>query len=99
MRQRGRVLMIEIALSEVIRDFVERALLPFLGLSQPEDPAHRIKCGTLATNLLLTAYLDEPVHEASTPGVKSNDARSLAEMPWRCLTPHGPTQQHSVITP
>ena len=31
--------MIEIALSEVIRDFVERALLPLFGLSQPENPA------------------------------------------------------------
>jgi hypothetical protein len=60
---------IEIALSEVIRDFVERALLPFLGLGQPENPALGIKRGTLATNLFLTAYLDEPVHEPSTPAV------------------------------
>jgi hypothetical protein len=69
MRQCGRFRVIEIALSEVIRDFVERALLPFLGLSQPENPALGIKRGTLATNLFLTAYLDEPVHEPSTPAV------------------------------
>jgi hypothetical protein len=67
MRQCRRFHVIEIALSEVIRDFVERALLPFLGLRQPENPALGIKRGTLATDLLLTAYLDEPVHETSTP--------------------------------
>jgi hypothetical protein len=67
MRQCRRFRVIEIAFSEVIRDFVERALLPFLGLRQPENPALGIKRGTLATDLLLTAYLDEPVHETSTP--------------------------------
>ena len=49
MRQCRRFRLIEIALSEVIRDFVERALLPFLGLGQPENPALGIKRGTLAT--------------------------------------------------
>src|ERR1700756_5832861 len=68
-RQRRCFRLIEIALSEVVRDFVERALLPFLGLSQPENPALGIKRCTLAANLLLTAYLDEPVHEPSTPVV------------------------------
>jgi hypothetical protein len=68
-RQRRRFRMIVIALSEVIRDFVERALFPFLGLSQPENPALGIQRGTLATHLLLTAYLHEPVHEPSTPAV------------------------------
>jgi hypothetical protein len=69
MRQGRCFRVIEIALSEVIRDFVERALLPLLGLGQPENPALGIKRGTLATNLFLTAYLDEPVHEPSTPAV------------------------------
>jgi len=69
MRQRRRLLMIEIALSEVIRDFVERPLFPLLSLGQPENPPLDIKRGTLATHLFLTAYLDEPVHEPSTPAV------------------------------
>jgi hypothetical protein len=69
MRQGRCFRVIEIALSEVIRDFVERTLLPLLRLAQPENPALGIKRGTLATNLLLTAYLDEPVHEPSTPAV------------------------------
>ncbi len=69
MRQWRRFHVIEITLSEMIRDFVERALLPFLGLGQPENPALGIKCGTLATNLFLTANLDEPVHEPSTGAV------------------------------
>jgi hypothetical protein len=57
----------------MIRDFVQRALFPFLGLSQPEDPARGIKRGTLATYLFLTANLHEPVHEPHSCGVKSND--------------------------
>jgi hypothetical protein len=88
--------LIEIALPEVIRDFVERALLPLLGLSQPENPALGIKRGTLAANLLLTAYLDEPVHEPSTPeGVKSNDRASLAEIPPDCLILPAQTNSNS----
>jgi hypothetical protein len=59
MRQCGRFHVIEVALSEVIRDFVERALLPFLCLGQPENPALGIKRGTLATKLFLTAYLNQ----------------------------------------
>jgi hypothetical protein len=78
MRQHRRFDVIEVALSEVIGDFVERALLPFFCLGQPENPALGIKRGTLATYLLLTAYLDEPVHEPSTPqGVKSNDTAAV----------------------
>jgi hypothetical protein len=69
MRQCSCFRVIETAFSEVTRDFVERALLPFLCLSQPESPALGIKRGTLATNPFLTAYLDEPVHEPSTPAV------------------------------
>jgi hypothetical protein len=68
--------MIQIALSEVIRDFVERALFPFLGLGQPENSTLGIQRGALSAHLLLTAYLHEPVHEP-TPAVKPIDG-------WKC---------------
>src|ERR1700757_3973775 len=62
--------MIPIALSEVIRDFVERALLPLLGLGQPENPMLGIQRGALSALLLLTAYLHELVHDPHSCGVK-----------------------------
>ena len=63
MRQWRRFHVIEIALSEVIRDFVKRALFPLLGLRQPENPALGIQRGARSAHLLLTAYLRELVHE------------------------------------
>src|SRR4051794_3280919 len=51
-----------IALAEMIGDLVERALLPFLGLRKPENPALEIKRGALPAQGFLTANFDQPVH-------------------------------------
>jgi hypothetical protein len=59
---------IQIALSEMIRDFIERALLPLFGLGQPKNPTLGIQRGALSAHLLLTAYLHEPVHEPTPKG-------------------------------
>src|SRR5262249_36926904 len=76
---------IEIALSEVIRDFIERALLPFLGLGQPENPTLGIRRGALSAHLLLTAYLHELVHDP-TPAVKSIHGGQPSILAGGCLS-------------
>jgi hypothetical protein len=53
----------EIAFPEMIGNLIERALLPLLGLRQPEHPALGIQRGTLPAHIFLTAYFREPVHE------------------------------------
>lgn len=52
----------DIALAKVIGDFIERTLLPFLGLRQPENPTLKIKRGALTAEGFLTANFDQPVH-------------------------------------
>lgn len=49
-------------------DFVERALLPFLGLREPEDPVFRIQCSTLPAQGFLIANFNQPVQH-STPAL------------------------------
>jgi hypothetical protein len=52
----------DITLAKVIGDFVERALFPFLGLRQPENPPLKIERGALPAQGFLTANFDQPVH-------------------------------------
>jgi hypothetical protein len=92
-----RVGTIEIALSEVIRDFVERALFPLLGLRQPENPALGIQRGALSAHLFLAAYLHEPVHEPPLPAVKPIYSATLSRIEWRCLSPFRGT--NSIVLP
>jgi hypothetical protein len=63
-----RRIIAEITFFEVKGDFVERALFPFFGLGQPENSTLGIQRGTLSAQLLLTAYLHEPVHEPTPKG-------------------------------
>src|SRR5215475_15031270 len=58
----------EITFPEVKGDFVERALLPFFGLGQPENSTLGIQRGAFSAHLLLTAYLRKPVHEPTPKG-------------------------------
>jgi hypothetical protein len=76
--------MIQIAFSKVIRDFVERTLLPFFGPGQPENPTLGIPRGARSAHLLLTAYLYEPVHEP-TPEVKPIDAYECSRVEGECV--------------
>ena len=54
--------MSDIALAKVIGDFIKRALVPFLGLRESEDPTLEIECGALPAQGFLTANFDQPVH-------------------------------------
>jgi hypothetical protein len=54
---------LEIALSKIIRDFVQRALFPLFGLSEPENPAFGIERRALSAEKFLPADFNELVHE------------------------------------
>src|SRR6186713_218296 len=70
----------EIALPEVIRNFVECALLPFLGLCKPEHPALKIERGALTAQKFLTANFHQPLHALTLLSCEANPLRiSLAE--------------------
>jgi hypothetical protein len=71
---------IEIALSEVKRDLIQRALFPFFGLCQPEDFALRIAHRTLSANEFLAANLDQLFHELHSRGVKPICPTTIAEL-------------------
>jgi hypothetical protein len=59
-----------IAFSKMIRDLIERALLPLFSLRQPENPALGIVSRTLPAHRFLTANRHELVHELHSSGVK-----------------------------
>jgi hypothetical protein len=69
---------IEIALPEVERNFVKRALLPLFGFREPKNPALGIKVRTLTAKIFLAANFNEPVHELHSC-VKPIDGCTLAE--------------------
>src|SRR4051794_40302212 len=68
-----------IALPEMIGDLVKRALLPFLSLRKPENPALEIKRGALPAQRFLTANFDQPVHALHSWRVKPFRAISVTE--------------------
>src|ERR1700681_2087845 len=70
MRGRLGIRSFEIAFPEVKRDLVQRALLPFFRLRQPEDLTLGIPQRALAADKLLTANLDQLFHELHSCGVK-----------------------------
>src|SRR3954451_21698847 len=59
-----------IALAEMIGDLVKRALLPFLSLRKPENPALEIKRSALPAQGFLTANFDQSVHALHSWRVK-----------------------------
>jgi hypothetical protein len=65
-----RIRVTEVAFPEVERNFVERALLPFFGLGQPETLALTVQHRALAADVFLAANFDEPLHELHSCGVK-----------------------------
>src|SRR5262245_11574216 len=75
-----------IALSEVIGDFVERALLPFLGLREPENPALRIERGAFPAQGFLTANCHQPVHALTLlpcEAIPTNQANRVSNLSSR----------------
>jgi hypothetical protein len=54
----------------MIGDLVKRALLPFLSLRKPENPALEIKRGALAAQGFLTTNFDQSVHALHSCRVK-----------------------------
>jgi hypothetical protein len=68
----------DIALAEVKRDLVERALLPHFGLRKPERLTLGIMQRTLTAEMLLAANFNEPVHELHSLLVKPSNAPNLA---------------------
>ncbi|MGO8910834.1 MAG: hypothetical protein ACLQDM_16165 [Bradyrhizobium sp.] len=69
---------IEIALPEVERNFVKRALLPLFGFREPKNLTLGIKVRPLSAKIFLAANFNEPVHELHSR-VKPINARTLAE--------------------
>jgi hypothetical protein len=76
----------------VKRDLIERTLLPFFGLGEPENATLGIQRGALSAHLLLRAYLHEPVHDPHSC-VKPTYKRSLAEIDRACLNQPWRNQQ------
>jgi hypothetical protein len=68
----------EIALPKIIRDFVERALFPLFGFSEPENPAFGIERRALSAEEFLPADFNELVHELHS-SVKPISLRTIAE--------------------
>jgi hypothetical protein len=61
---------IEVALPEVERNFIERALFPLFRFCKPEDLALDIQHSTLPAEQFLVSNFDEPLHELHSLGVK-----------------------------
>ncbi len=70
---------IEIALPEMERNFVKRALLPLLGFREPENLALGIKVRALSAKIFLAANFNELVHELHSC-VKPVNGRTIAEV-------------------
>src|SRR3954451_4632832 len=70
-----------IALPEMIGDLVKRALLPFLSLRKPENPALQIKRGALPAQGFLTANFDQSVHALHSCHVKPFPANQRNRIP------------------
>ncbi|TFV44810.1 hypothetical protein E4K65_26570 [Bradyrhizobium niftali] len=86
----------------MIGDFVERALLPFLGLREPEHPALRIQRGALPAKKFLTANFHQPVHALTPLLCEANPLRiNLAESrtPRLTISVHIATQNGTAILP
>jgi hypothetical protein len=64
----------------MIGDFVKRALLPFLGLRKPENPALEIKRGALPAQGFLTANFDQPDHALHSCRVKPFSANQRSSI-------------------
>jgi hypothetical protein len=69
---------IEIALPEMERNFVKRALLPLFGFREPENPALGVKVRTLSAKIFLAANFSELVHELHS-SVKPINGRTITE--------------------
>ena len=68
----------EIALPEMERNFVKRALLPLFGFREPEEPAFGITVRALPAKIFMAADFSELVHELHSC-VKPNDAWTIAK--------------------
>jgi hypothetical protein len=69
---------IEIALPEMERNFVKRALLPLFGFREPEHLALGIKARALSAKIFLAANFNQLVHELHSC-VKPTAGRTIAE--------------------
>lgn len=67
-----------IALPEMERNFVKRALLPLFGFRKPENPTLGIKIRALPAKIFLAADFNELVHELHSR-VKPIDTRTIAK--------------------
>ena len=63
MRGGPRLDLVEVAFPEMIRNFIERTLLPPFGFSEPENPAFGIERRALSAEKFLPADFNELVHE------------------------------------
>src|SRR3954452_22135346 len=87
-----------IALPVMIGDLVKRALLPFLSLRKPENPALQIKRGALPAQGFLTANFDQSVHALHSchvkpfPANQRNRIRPFVSC-FLCILRHGMGQQ------
>jgi hypothetical protein len=72
---------LEIALSKMIGNLVQRALSPLFGFGKPENPAFGIQQGTLTAKEFLTADFNKLVHELHSR-VKPISPRNIAKS-WR----------------
>src|SRR3954452_13137487 len=63
----------------MIGDLVKRALLPFLSLRKPENPALEIKRGALPAQGFLTTNFDQSVHALHSCRVKPFPANQRTE--------------------
>jgi hypothetical protein len=74
---------IGVALFEVKRDLVKRALFPLFRFGQPENSALGIQQRPLSAYKFLVANFDELVHELHSCGVKPIYTRVISELGTR----------------
>jgi hypothetical protein len=74
---------IGVALSEVKRDLVKRALFPLFRFGKPENSALGIQQRPLSAYKFLVPNFDELVHELHSCGVKPIYARVISELGTR----------------
>jgi hypothetical protein len=74
------VSVIDVAFPEMQRNLIQRALLPFFCLRQPENFTLGIQHGTLSTDRFESANFDELFHELHSGGVKPNQPLNLSRV-------------------
>lgn len=93
--------MSRVTLAKVISNFVKRALFPFLGLREPENPTLEIERSALPAQGFLTANFHQPVHALTLLCVKPFPGISVAESRTQRLTisVHIATQNEAATLP